>query len=95
MSRRKRPLKTITVRGKRMWLVNRPRKGTLGHCEPPGSGRPTMFIPVEGDAKHDLDTIVHEILHAGAWDLSEEAVGQIAGDIAKVLWRLDWRKELD
>jgi len=40
----------------------------------------------------ELDTVIHEILHAAYPDLEEDAVGQTAEALAKVLWRLGWRK---
>jgi len=39
-----------------------------------------------------LDTLVHEALHACLWDIDEEAVRESAGDIARLLWRLGYRR---
>jgi len=52
-----------------------------------------MNIPVHGEALKDLDTIVHESLHACLWDLDEEAVAESAADVARLLWRVGWRKD--
>ena len=40
-----------------------------------------------------LDTIVHESLHACLWMADEEGIAQTASDIAKVLWRLGYRRQ--
>jgi len=40
-----------------------------------------------------LDTIIHELLHACQPDLGEEAIDQTATDIARVLTRLGYRKQ--
>lgn len=38
-----------------------------------------------------LDTIIHETLHASCPTLSEREVERISGDIAKVVWRCQYR----
>ena len=50
-----------------------------------------LFVPKEGDTELDLDTLVHESLHA-CTELDETAVDETATSIARLLWRLGWRK---
>jgi hypothetical protein len=40
----------------------------------------------------ELDTIIHELLHACQPDLAEETVNQTATDLARVLFRLGYRR---
>lgn len=65
--------------------------GTDGLCEPPG--RPGKRIKIRKDmgAKDELETLIHEMLHACYWDLDEKAVEEAARDIARALWRLGYR----
>jgi hypothetical protein len=40
-----------------------------------------------------LDTLIHEVTHAGLHFLTEETVTQFANDLAKILWDLGYRSE--
>ena len=37
---------------------------------------------------------IHDLLHASFWNIAEENIDQAGYDIARVLWKLGWRKEL-
>jgi hypothetical protein len=77
-----------TIRGD-VWRVEFAHIGDYGHCEY-GSCRRTRRIrlsPSQSDAEL-LDTVIHEMIHAQDWDLSEEAVTQRATEIATVVERL-------
>jgi hypothetical protein len=52
-----------------------------------------IAIPLEGDTKNDLDTIVHESLHACFPHISEKNVWAASGSITSLLWRLGWRQK--
>jgi len=72
-----------------VWRVEFAHIGDFGHCEY-GSCRRTRRIrlsPSQSDAEL-LDTVIHEMIHAQDWDLSEEAVTQRATEIATVVQRL-------
>jgi hypothetical protein len=72
-----------------VWRVEFAHIGDFGHCEY-GSCRRTRRIrlsPTQSDADL-LDTVIHEMIHAQDWDLSEEAVTQRATEIATVLQRV-------
>lgn len=86
MARRK-AIRT-TIRDQ-VWRVEFANIGDFGHCEY-GSCRRTRRIrlsPSQSDADL-LDTVIHEMIHAQDWDLSEEAVTQRATEIATVLQRV-------
>ena len=96
MGRRK--VSSCLVRGRR-WVVEpetRCPKGQLGGCEDAGIGFRfrRIQIPMDGDTRDELDTIIHEVLHA-ATELDECAVEGTANAISRLLWRLGWRKEID
>lgn len=72
-----------------VWRVEFAHIGDFGHCEY-GSCRRTRRIrlsPTQSDAEL-IDTVIHEMIHAQDWDLSEESVTQRATEIATVLGRL-------
>jgi hypothetical protein len=72
-----------------VWRVEFAHIGDFGHCEY-GSCRRTRRIrlsPSQSDGEL-LDTVIHEMIHAQDWDLSEEAVTQRATEIATVLQRV-------
>lgn len=83
-------MRSHTIRGRR-WRVEglrNVRKPALAECI---THTNTLRIPVDGDTLAELDTIIHEVLHA-ATELDEDAVTSTADSIARILWRLDWRK---
>ena len=91
-----RPVKSHIFGGKR-WRVDSPAglpKGQLGGCENwnLGADLRRIQIPMDGDTLPELDTIIHESAHASCPWMDEDAVEQLAADIARLLWRLDWRK---
>lgn len=40
----------------------------------------------------ELDTVIHETLHAALPPIDEAFVGETATEMARILWRLGWRK---
>lgn len=95
---RKRVVRTHAFRGHRWRVFNNTRlpKGQFGECLDVrlGADFRCIKIPIDGDELHELDTIIHEGLHA-CTELEEEAVNETARDVAWLLWRLGWRKEDD
>ena len=86
-------LRTATFLGKR-WSLRwiKPYRAE-GICEAPDVRGKQLYVPQEGGTQADLETILHEGLHACGWDiLSEEWVTCAARDIARLAWRLGWRK---
>ena len=64
-----------------------------GECQAPHIKQREMLIPMSGNSQHDLDTCIHEMLHACFWDIDEEGIHESAAEIARLLWRLGWRRE--
>lgn len=86
-------MKTLTVRGKRFKVKN--VSAPKGRCQIPTAKGKEIHIPVDGDSLGELVVIIHELLHAAFWDLDEASVNQVGHDIGRVLWALNWRKEID
>lgn len=64
-----------------------------GKCDPPDKVGRTITVSKEASGLKELDTLIHEMQHACNWlQASEEFIGQSSTDIAKVLWRLGYRK---
>jgi hypothetical protein len=61
----------------------------LGECD---HAARTIRIPIDGDTESELDVCIHEAIHACLPDLDETAVDETATSIARLLWRLQWRK---
>ena len=38
-----------------------------------------------------LDTLLHELFHAGNWDIKENAIEEFCADVALILWNLGYR----
>lgn len=60
----------------------------LAHFE-----KKTLYIPIDGDTKDELETIVHESCHSAFPYIAEEEITDGADAISRLLWRLGWRKE--
>jgi hypothetical protein len=50
-------------------------------------------IPIDGDTREELDQIIHEGMHAACPYLSEDAINGASTSIARLMWRLGWRKD--
>jgi hypothetical protein len=64
-------------------------RDALGQCD---FERKIVNIPIHGDTLAELDTIIHEAIHAAMPWLTEWIVDKTATSIAKLLWRLGWRR---
>lgn len=53
-----------------------------------------MLIAVEPGTKTELETCIHESLHAENWATTEEVVERVGREIADFLWRLNFRRIL-
>ena len=87
------PLKSHKFRGNVWWFYGFKDHDDLGACDPVEAKHRGMDIPLGGKSQLDLDTVIHESLHACLRDVNEEAVNETATDIARLLWRLGWRKK--
>lgn len=77
----------VTVGGKRWRLRYVALRSIDGDCDPPDAPAKQIRI-ANRTRRHPLshcETLVHEILHAADWNRTEESVGQMAADIARIL----------
>ena len=51
-----------------------------------------MFIAVKPNTKDELETFIHEGLHAENWAATEKVVERVGREIADFLWRLGYRR---
>lgn len=63
-----------------------------GDCSHPDAPAKRIRIVRGQEPREELDTVIHECLHAVDWHRDEEWVHQVATDIAAVLWKLGYRK---
>ena len=86
-----RPVRTHTFAGSRYSV--RSQAGldskTLAECD---FAKRVIRVPVDGDTLDELDWIIHESLHACYPWLAEAFVDTAATSVARLLWRLGWRK---
>jgi len=80
--------------GGRYWHLRFARLASdCGQIDMPGTPNKEIRINLKLDGELLLDTVVHELLHAASPELaSEDWVNGTASDIARVLWRLGYRK---
>lgn len=70
-----------------------PRMKNMGECDSPGTKNREIRIREGQKEKDELDTILHEGLHACDFDRAEHAVEETANALSSLLWRLGWRKK--
>lgn len=76
----------VILNGKRYLIRRVPNLGPyLGHCDPPDAKNKEIRIQAGLPLKEDLDTLIHELLHSMAFDMSEEWVNETASSITRVL----------
>jgi len=63
-----------------------------GSCDPPGTRGKAIRIHPRAKGLRELDTIIHEALHALDFDEPERVVARKASDIARLLWNMGYRK---
>jgi hypothetical protein len=65
----------------------------LGQAEPTGSDRYVIRIHDNHKTeKSRLNTVVHEALHCGDFDMSEKKVRDLTAVVVDVLWRENYRR---
>lgn len=62
-----------------------------GDCAAPTDKGKRIRVASTLRGERRLDVLLHEMLHAGAWNLDESTVSTIASDMSRVLWRLGYR----
>lgn len=64
-----------------------------GFCDAPSERQKRIRIADDQGGQLELDTLIHEVIHAADWNQSEEWVTQVARDLARILYKMGWRKE--
>ena len=83
---------------KRRWRVLRPRQITCdgepqhGDCDSPDRPNKAIRIIKSLRDRVELETFLHEMLHASDWSKDESWVEEVAHDISQSLWRLGYRR---
>lgn len=85
----------IRIRGKTWSFVRKKIKGVYGMCDSPEAHKKQISVDPDLTGEEELGSILHECSHAAFWDLKEEAIDEATADIARVLWRLGYRKVED
>ena len=88
----------VTILGKRYrfeWFRRRNKHADHGYCDDPAQKNKSIRIAQNQGDFDKLDTIIHEVLHAADWHKSEEWVGTVGTDLARILWRLGYRRSND
>jgi hypothetical protein len=52
-----------------------------------------IVISTAISGERELDVIIHEVLHAADWHRSEEWCATVATDLARILYRLGYRRD--
>ena len=86
----RRPVKTVKVRGKKWALRFVPNLGdSAGQCD---YTQGVIRIALGQKPQDELDTLIHEILHAAYPDICESGIAEGAEGVAEALWRLGYRR---
>lgn len=86
----------ITILGRRWRLsFGYAGKKRLGFCEPPTLAKKRIVVSSRLRGERKLAILIHELLHAAAWEHDEEWVAELGDDIARVLWRVGYRHHLE
>lgn len=63
-----------------------------GECDPPGIPNKEIRVRTKLGGEEELETVIHELVHAAGWHIDEEFVERFGIDAARVLWRLGYRR---
>jgi hypothetical protein len=82
------PFGQIQIRGKKFRVIFTDSLDEKhdANVDPPGTPYRTIYIRphIAHDPHYLLEIMLHEALHGAFWDLSEEVVGEVAKDFAKI-----------
>lgn len=84
----------VTILGKRFrfeFTHNLP-KDADGICDDPTSKKKRIAIRKGLSEQKTLEIVIHETLHAANWHAAEEWIDESAKDIARILWKLGYRR---
>lgn len=77
----------IVIRKQTWSIVSKVQDGESGFCDHEGERGQPMTIGIKDGLSEfaELDTTIHEALHAAYPDLSEDAIDETATDLARLL----------
>lgn len=83
----------VTILRKR-WNLLRNHSGPKndGYCDPPDARNKSIRVHSGLRGERELEILIHEMLHAADWSKDEEWVEEFSKDLARVLWRIGYRK---
>jgi hypothetical protein len=81
----------VKILGKHWNLRFAPNLANQGDCDPPTARGKEIRVASRLRGEERLEVLLHELVHAGIWNLDEQFVDQFAHDAARVLWRLGYR----
>ena len=82
----------IRIRERFWTFIREPLKTLRGYCDSPKATGKRIVVDSRLRGEEELEVTIHEALHAASWDLAEECVLETGTDIARLLWRLGYRK---
>jgi hypothetical protein len=69
-------------------------EGALGECDPPEKKNKQICILRTLKGKELLRILIHEALHAGLWDITEETVDELSTDLANLIFKeMTWETQ--
>lgn len=83
----------VTILRRRWNLIFGNTGKDLGFCEAPDKRNKRIVIKPTLTGEKRLSIILHELLHAAAWDHDEQWVQEVGDDIARILWKLGYRDD--
>jgi len=87
---RHRPIR-VDLRGVPYNIVSGPPGDADGVCRAPASDDPQIRIRATLRDEELMRVLIHEMMHACLWDLSEEAVDETSADVATALYGMGYR----
>ena len=86
----------VTIMGKRYRLLlvapSKMPRDASGTCNAPHDTSKTIKIENGLPEQDSLRVAIHEIWHAADWHKDEAYIDRASTDMARILWRLGWRK---
>lgn len=75
------------------WSLKRPILQThRGECDAPNIPKKEMRVDKRLKGQEELEVLIHEAMHAIDWKSDEEHVSCASSDLARMLWRLGYRR---
>lgn len=77
------------------WRVVEKEIEARGYCDPPSAQDKKIELHPDLRGEEHLATVIHEVIHAAIWSMDEEYVEELSTDLARILWRFQYRRDLD